>query len=150
MAKSAPKSEKIRAWLSLDGKPKNQAKTPKNTTVIKHERQITDAPRLDETFAIENIVFATLAPVSDEIKTPKKLKMLDRSAPCQSFKVPELTIEKIEFGASVQPFTKTTDKASKNVKKSRGVSIFAKKFIENLPVMTLKTDMLCGKTVPFT
>ena len=94
-----------------------------------------DVSFLEEMFTIENMVFATLAPAKDEIKTPKKLKMLDKSAPCQSFKARELTIEKIEFGASVQPFTKMTSKANKNAKKSRGVSIFAKKLIKNLPIM---------------
>ena len=135
-AKSAPKRENKSAWLSLDGRPKYQAQTPKTTMVIKQQRQIRVASCFPLTFIKEKTVFATPAPPSEVTKTPKKLKMLDKSAPCQSFKMPELTIEKIEFGASVQPLTKTTAKASKNTKKSRGVFNFVKKsiaFILDLP-----------------
>lgn len=76
---------------------------------------------------MENMLLATDAPTKDDIKTPKKLKIPDKSAPCQSFSLPEATIEKIEPGASVHPLMKTTTKAKKNTKKSRGVFVFDKK-----------------------
>ena len=126
-AKSAPNNEKIIAWLSLDGSPKNHASTPKSTTAIKHERQTTDVLCGEVILTMENMLLATDAPTKDDTKTPKKLKIPDRSAPCQSFSLPEATIEKIEPGASVHPLMKTTTKAKKNTKKSRGVFVFDKK-----------------------
>ena len=128
-AKSPPSNEKIIAWLSLEGSPKNQHKIPKRTMTMKQERQTMLVLCFEDRLINENIVLATLAPKSEVRKTPKKLKIPDKSAPCQSFSAPEATIEKIEFGASVQPLTKTTDKAKKNTKKSRGVFKFAQKSI---------------------
>ena len=133
VAKREPLKEKIKAWLSLDGRPKNQAMTPNRTIVIKQERQTVKPWLLLPKSVRENMVFATLAPRIDDNNTPKKLNIPESKAPCHSFNTPESTTEKIEFGASVQPLTKTTSRAKKKVKKPRGVSMFDQKLIKITP-----------------
>ena len=128
-AKRAPANEKMSAWLSLDGNPKSQATMPKMTMVTKQESAIMCDSRALEKLTNEKIALATLAPKNEVIKTPKKLNTPESNAPCQSFNALELTTEKIEFGASVQPLTKTTSNAKKKAKKPRGVSMLEKKII---------------------
>ncbi len=128
-AKEAPSKENISAWLSLDGMPKIIVTKPKIITVKKQARQII-AFSFSPLRALNPMtLFKTLPPKIEEKKTPKKLNIPETSAPCHSFSLPLETTEKIAFGASVEPLTKTTKTAATITIKSRGVSIFAKKFI---------------------
>ena len=125
--KLAPNKEERSAWLSLEGMPKSQATNPKITTAEKQEIQIAFPSALFEKSANENTLFVTLALRREKTTTPSKLKTADIKAPCQSLAVFDATSENIAFGASVQPFIKTTIIERKNAKKPSGVSIFDQK-----------------------
>ena len=72
----------------------------------------------------ENTFFVTLAPKNEKTATPKKLKTAEINEACQRREVFEATRENIAFGASVQPFIKTTATDKKNAKKPAKVSKF--------------------------
>lgn len=114
-ARDAPPRAAISAWLSLDGIPKSQATMPNSMTVKKQQKQA----MLDEislsNIRRENMLSVTFLLPRENTRTPKKLKTADKRAPCQSLRVLEATIEKIELGASVQPLTKTTKPARNSV-----------------------------------
>ena len=133
--KEAPANEKISAWLSLDGKPRSQLTIPKRTTQTNEETHKI-APCLGVgAIAKENIDFATvgiaivLTITPNKLNTPLKRLALNKESLFVS------TTEHIALGASVEPFTKTTQIAKKNAKKSRGVSIFVQKFIKFPPLI---------------
>ena len=88
--------------------PKAHAKMPNNTTVKKQEKHAILDKFSFSWFTSESTSSATLVVINEKIKAPRKLKTADKSVPCHSFNVPDETTEKTEFGASVQPFTKTT------------------------------------------
>ncbi len=89
-----------------------------------------------EKSASEKTLFVTFAPKNEKNITPKKLKTADIKAPCQSLAVFDATSEKIAFGASVQPFIKTTIIDRKKAKKLNGVSKFDQKiFITTLSIL---------------
>lgn len=129
--KEAPAKEKISAWLSLDGIPKIQLATPKTTTQIKEERHKIVPCLGDGVLAKENIDFATVGTKMVLTITPNKLKAPLKRPDLKRLSLFDKTMEQIALGASVQPFTKTTQMARKNAKKSRGVSILVQKFIKS-------------------
>lgn len=128
--REAPASEKISAWLSLDGMPKSQLIAPKTITQINEETHKI-APCLGvEALAKEKIDFATVGITRVLTITPNKLKAPHKRLDLTRLNLFDKTTEQIALGASVEPFTKTTQIARKNAKKSRGVSIFVQKFIK--------------------
>ena len=121
-ARDAPPSEAINAWLSLDGIPKNQAKIPNKITVKKQERQAMLEKSSFLNDARDKTFFVTFPSKSEKTKTPIKLNTADKITACLKLKAFEVTTEKTEFGASVQPFTNTTKierKRAKALKKDK-------------------------------
>ena len=127
ITKDAPSSDETSAWLSLDGIPKIQATNPKIMTVIKQEIQMIFPSALLERLASSKTLLVTFAPKIEKTATPRKLKTEEINAPQKRLAVFEATREKIAFGASVQPFIKTTAIDKKNAKKPKGVSKFDQK-----------------------
>ena len=127
--REAPAREKISAWLSLDGILKSQLITPNSTTQINEERhKMLPCLGVGDS-AKRKIDFATAGTKRVLTMTPNKLKAPLKRLALKRLSLFDKTTEQIAFGASVQPFTNTTQTARKNAKKSRGVSIFVQKFI---------------------
>jgi len=123
----APSNEEISAWLSLDGIPKSQAINPKIMTVAKQDIHITLPSALLEKSTNEKTLWVTLAPRSEKVNTPKRLKIAESKALFPRLAVFDATSENIAFGASVQPLMKTTNMDSEKAKKASGVSKFDQK-----------------------
>jgi penicillin V acylase-like amidase (Ntn superfamily) len=79
---------------------------------------------------MNKIDFATVGITRVLTITPNKLKAPHKRLDLTRLNLFDKTTEQIALGASVEPFTKTTQIARKNAKKSRGVSIFVQKFIK--------------------
>jgi hypothetical protein len=123
--RDAPKTAEIRAWLSLDGMASIHAPTPNTITVIRdaHTPAVPYFPK----DAIDDTDSATLRPNKEEKATPIKLHIPPSRQAFLFERIPELIIPEIEFGASVNPFTNTTPRTSKNTKKPIGVSVILAK-----------------------
>jgi hypothetical protein len=121
--REAPKIAEISAWLSLDGIANIHAPMPKTITVTRHAHTPSDLYSPND--AIENTYSATLNPDKVDNATPVKLHNPPIRHACFFEKTPELIIPETEFGASVNPFTKTTPRIRKNIKISEGVSVIS-------------------------
>lgn len=116
--KEAPASEQIRAWLSLDGRPKSQAKIPKITTQSKVAQAILElfAPLSEKT----NL--AIFEPNKYAKSTPKKLQIAQSQSAFFNLIAPVQTAVATTLGASVKPLTKTTPTQRKIASTSKNIS----------------------------
>ena len=121
-AVAAPETPATRAWLSLVGMPKSQARQAHSTmeTIAAH-RAVRAALLPPEKAAMEYTVSATEAFTDVTHSTPRKLHTAARSTALRKGRAPVTTAPAMALGASVQPLTSRTARVSRTVPSSGGL-----------------------------
>jgi hypothetical protein len=116
IATALPVSPAIKAWLSLVGMPKYQAKTAhktiENNAAARAMAAFFVSPPKSTMLLIVTVTESFILLIR---ATPKKLKTADITRADRSFIHLVTTTVEMAFGASVKPFTKTTAKVRSTV-----------------------------------